>query len=264
MNQKRDLMKELTGRTGTNSLPLSLDTDKIVQMVSDKLDSAEKGRKMTMIKTRKTSAVLIVAAVLLVMSVTAFAFCGIITSVNGSSSSKPDYLALPDAQKCLNDAGYVPILLESFENGYVFQDGNLVHEELVGEGNAVAERYEGFDFTYVKDGDTVELSQEKYSSEAGINPSAIVIRLDDVDLYYSSSIHKHVPFDYEPTEEELEAEAAGALSFGYDGPDTPAEENSVQALSWQINDIHYVLYQMNGALTAEELTAMAREIIAAK
>ena len=262
MNQQRDLMKELTGRTDHNTLPLTLDTDYIAEMVYDKLNSAEKGSRIMKFKTRKTLAVLIAAAALLALSVTAFAFSGVINMVNGYSASKPEYLSLPDAQTCLKDAGYVPTLLESFENGYVFQDGSLVHQELVGDGNTVVERYESFDFTYAMDGETVELVQGKYQSDTGTGVNSTRIELDDTDLWYSSSVYKTVPLDYEPTAEELEA--AGTLSFGFSDISTSVEEHTVQTLYWQIDDMHYVLYQMDGSLTVDDLTGMAEEILSTK
>ena len=263
MNQQRDLMRELTGKADPNTLPLSLDTDRIAGMVHDKLSSAEKGSRIMKFKTGKTLAVLIAAAALLALSVTAFAFSGIITAVNGYSSSNAEYLSLPDAGTCQKDAGYVPVLLEAFENGYVFQNGSLFHNELVGDGKTVVERYKGFEFTYTKAGDTVEFVQEKYQSEAGINPNVVKMELNGIELRYSSSIYKSVPLDYEPTEAEEAAEAAGTLSFGYSDMNIAVEEHTVQTLYWQIEDMHYILYQMDGALSANELAEMAGEIISA-
>ena len=149
MNRQRDLRKELTGTAEhNNALPLALDTDRIAELVHDKLGSAEKGSRIMKLKTKRALAVLVAAAALLALSVTAFAFSGKILMVNGFSSSKPAYLSLPDPETCQKDAGYVPALLEAFDNGYAFQDGNLVHHELVGEGNAVVERYKSFHFIY--------------------------------------------------------------------------------------------------------------------
>ena len=264
MNQQRDLMQELTGRTDPNTLPLVLDTDLIAGMVMDKLDSAEKGSRFMKFKSRKSLVVLIAAAALLALSVTAFAFSGVISMVNGYSSSKPEYTSLPDAQTCLEDAGYVPVLVESFDNGYVFQDGNLVHQELVGEGNTVVEQYLSFDFTYTRDDETVELIQEQYQSDTGPDLNSTRIELGDAELWYSRSLYKIVPIDYTPTETELEAQAAGTLSFGYSDINTSVEEHTLQTLFWQIDDMHYILYQMDGTLTADELTGMAEEILNAK
>ena len=264
MNQQRDLIKELTGRADPNALPLALDTDRITEMVNDRLISAEKGSKMMKFKIKKALSVMIAAAALLALSVTVFAFSGMIGMVRGYSSSKPEYLSLPDAQTCLKDAGYVPTLLESFENGFVFQDGSLAHQELVGDGNAVVERYESFDFTYAMGGETVELVQEKYQSDTGTGVNSTRIELDGTDLWYSSSVYKTVPLDYEPTAEELEAQDAGTLSFGFSDISTSVEEHTVQTLYWQIDDMHYILYQMDGSLTVDDLTGMAEEILSTK
>ena len=89
------------------------------------------------------------------------------------------------------------------------------------------------------------------------------MELEGAELWYSSSVYKSVPLDYEPTEAEAEAEAAGTLSFGYGDRNTSVEEHAVQTLSWQTGEMHYVLFQMDGTLTADELAEMAGEIISA-
>ena len=264
MNQQRDLIKELTGRADPNALPLALDTDRITEMVNDRLISAEKGSKMMKFKIKKALSVMIAAAALLALSVTVFAFSGMIGMVRGYSSSKPEYLSLPDAQTCLKDAGYVPALVEAFDNGFIFQNGSLIRQELVGEGNAVVERYKSFDFTYTRDGETLELVQEKYQSDTGTGLNSTRLELDGTELWYSSSVYKSVPLDYEPTAEELEAQDAGTLSFGFSDINASIEDHTIQTLYWQIDDMHYVLYQMDGTLSVDALAEMAGEILSAK
>ena len=110
----------------------------------------------------------------------------------------------------------------------------------------------------------MELVQEKYQSDTGTGLNSTRIELDGTDLWYSSSVYKTVPLDYKPTEAELEAQDAGTLSFGFGDMNTAVEEHTVQTLFWQVGDMHYILYQMDGSLTVDDLTGMAEEILSTK
>jgi hypothetical protein len=85
-----------------------------------------------------------------------------------------------------------------------------------------------------------------------------------VELNYHCSRYKVVPETYRPTGEEQKAQAEGSLSFGYGDPDTKIEEYETQILYWQDGGRHCQLFQMNGALSANDLFEMATECIRAK
>ena len=44
----------------------------------------------------------------------------------GSSASRAAYTSLPTAEQVTKDIGYSPVLIDTFENGYCFKDGNIV------------------------------------------------------------------------------------------------------------------------------------------
>lgn len=272
--RSRDLVRQITGKRGSGAAPMYLDRDAIARRVREAPDSAGKGWEQSMNFTKQTpaspfrlrrlAAVLVAAALVLGVGVSAAAVSGVITSVVGHSSSRPEYTALPTAERCMADAGYVPALPEAFSNGFAFRRGRLVEESLVDEGGVVAEEYISFSFEYEKDGETVLLDQARYASDTGTPLHSQTLDCGGVTAYYHAGTHKLVPLDYVPTPEEEAAREAGALGFGYTDitPDR-IETNAVQTLSWQTGDLHCSLFQMNGSLTPEELAQMAEEILAA-
>ena len=166
--------------------------------------------------------------------------------------------SLPSEEQCRKDAGFVPILLEQFENGYVFLQGSVVDNQFVDEENLPVEEYQSFSFLYGKDEDKVYFEQEEYISEVTDRNLAQETRtVDGVELHYHCSRYKVVPETYRPTEEEQKAQAEGSLSFGYGDPDVKIEEYKTQILYWQDGGRHCQLFQMNGALSASDLFEMA-------
>lgn len=208
----------------------------------------------------KKKMVLTAAAVVVVMSITAFAVSGLVTSWIVSSSEKPEYTSLPTAEQCEKDIGYAPILLEQFSNGYAFKEGSVGNNRLENDSGTVVERFRSLHLRYQKDGDTVFFAQEKYASETQEEQSSTVAEtVDGIDLYYSSDTYRFVPADYQLTAEEKRLEESGDVIFSY-GSDEISEQQ-VQCVSWSVGDRHYSLMQMDGALSAEELLAMAEEVI---
>ena len=84
------------------------------------------------------------------------------------------------------------------------------------------------------------------------------IESDGITYYFSQSDYLFVPEDYEPTEEELAAEAAGDLfiSFGSD----VREEKVCVSLHWNTNGQGYSLLGMDLNMDADELLDMAKQL----
>ena len=51
---------------------------------------------------------------------------GKISMWTGSSASRADYTSLPTAEQVTKDIGYRPVLIDTFENGYCFKEGNTL------------------------------------------------------------------------------------------------------------------------------------------
>lgn len=211
--------------------------------------------------TGKRVAIVIAAAVLaLALGVGALAYSGIITSWSGFSNPADAYASLPTAQQAVRDGGYMPVLIERFENGYAFESGLVMDnslEETVG-GPAV-ERFKSFEFTYGKDGDSVMFSQMRYESELGY-AGETVETVDGTGIRYYSYLQRFVAADYQLTPEEQAEADAGNIVFSY-GIEDP-EVHVVQCVTWDDGDMHYALTQIDGALSPEALVEMAAEVIA--
>lgn len=211
--------------------------------------------------TGKRIAVVIAAAALaLTLSVGALAYSGVITSWSGGSWHTDDFTSLPVAEKAVREAGYAPVQLESFENGYAFTRGTVVDNRLEEEvGGPVVESFKSFSFNYEKDGDRVSFDQMRYESEMDTS-GEVVATVDGIEIRYNSYRNRYVAADYQLTPEEQAAADAGEIVFSY-GLEDPVI-HVVQSVGWDVGNMHYCLLQIDGALSPDELAAMAAEIIA--
>lgn len=259
MNKKRSLPEELNivGRKESNRSPLDIDVKRIRSMVADRIDSSNSERKSEVMKSKKKVSLIAIAATL-ILGITVFAASGIITTWYSSSSSVPEYKSLPTKQQCIDDIGYAPVLIETFENGYEFYNGSVVNNNLADENDKSVEKFKSVMFRYKKDGDKVIFSQDKFNSQID-SIGDIAATVDGTDIYYYSYTNKLVPPDYKMTDEDKKAEANGELVFSWGSSEVSISE--VQSVSWTQGGIRYHLMQMDGKLSAEELTDMAEEVI---
>ena len=93
----------------------------------------ENGHKevpISMFKHKKKRMAAAVIAATVVVGGSAFAFGGTaISQIIARCSASADYTSLPSAQQCQQDAGFTPALLQSFDNGFAFKDGVIVHNQ---------------------------------------------------------------------------------------------------------------------------------------
>lgn len=210
----------------------------------------------------KRKLILAAAAAVMIIGAAAYAASnGLVTGWFSSSSSIPEYTKLPTKTECLKEAGYEPILIDSFENGYAFQSGSIVNNNRTDENGASVEKFRSFSFRYEKDGDVVYFDQERFSSESAPSERPDkreqVLSENGIELYYSCDNYKFVPVDYELTDEDKEAEANGDLYISVGSE--KVEYSTMTHIGWQDGDMHYGLMQMNGKLSKEELILMAKE-----
>ena len=259
MNQKNDLFKELKLDQKEQDVcsPLDIDIQRIKRNVHAKLDSAYTERKSVTMKSKKRVSLIAIAAAL-VLGITAFAANGIVANWFSSSSSIPDYKSLPTAQQVIKDIGYVPVLIDTFENGYTFKNGCVVNNNLTDEGGNSVEKFKSVSFDYAKDGDTLYFSQDRFSSQTALEGD-VVKTVGDTELYYFSYTNKVVPADYELTEEDKRAEESGELVFSYGSSEV--EIKQVQSVTWTKDGVQYQLLQIDGRLSPEELAGMAEEVL---
>ena len=259
MNRKNDLFEELNIDKEQNDFcsPLDIDIRAVKQNVNAKLDSAYTERKSYTMKSKKKISLIAIAATL-VLGITVFAASGIISTWFSSSSSTPDYKSLPTAEQVTKDIGYEPVLIDSFENGYAFKDGNIVKNNLKDENGNSVEKFKSVSFDYKKDGDTVIFAQDKVKSKIDISGD-VVKNVKGTDIYYYDYTNKLVPPDYKLTDDDKKAKENGELIFSYGS--SKVEIKEVQSVTWVKDEMQYQLLQIDGKLTSDELVKMAEEIL---
>lgn len=197
-----------------------------------------------------------IAAVML-LSVTAYAASGEMGSWNAKETGRK-FRELPTAEYCLSELGYVPLMTESFANGYSFTEGGIEEKSFTDKSGGVMEEYLSLSLDYEKDGDKLSLSADKFHTALDMSGDNSRV-MGGVKVVYDSYINKVVPADYELTAEDIEARDSGELVFSY-GAEYP-ELVHVQSVFWELDGVKYFMTQLDGALTEEELFAMAGELI---
>lgn len=228
--------------------------------------SQENGRKevpISMFKHKKKRMAAAVIAATVVVGGSAFAFGGTaISRIFASSSASADYTSLPSAQQCQRDAGFTPALLQSFDNGFVFKDGVIVHNQEQNEDGQTVNKYASLEFDYQKGDETVSLMQNSGASQEEETGSCAAQK-DGVSYYETTKTEKYVSDSYQMTEQDRKEEASGQVEFNVGQSDNGVETEQYHGINWTVGGVHYTLYQMNGSLTSAQMLEMAQQITAA-
>ena len=210
---------------------------------------------------KKMAAVLVAAA--MAVGGSAFAFGGTaISQIIATCSASADYTSLPSAQQCQRDAGFTPALLQSFDNGFTFKDGVIVHNQEQNEDGQTVNKYASLEFDYQKGDETVSLMQDSgaaHEKETG----RCAAQKDGISYYETTKTEKYVSDSYQRTEQDRKEEASGQVEFNVGQPDNGVETVQYHGINWTAGGVHYSLYQMNGSLTTAQMLEMAQQITAA-
>lgn len=225
----------------------------------------ENGHKevpISMFKHKKKRMAAAVIAATVVVGGSAFAFGGTaISRIFASSSASADYTSLPSAQQCQRDAGFTPALLQSFDNGFAFKDGVIVHNQEQNEDGQTVNKYASLEFDYQKGDETVSLMQNSGTSQE--ETGNCVAQKDGVSYYETTKTEKYVSDSYQMTEQDRKEEASGQVEFNVGQSDNGVETEQYHGINWTVGGVHYTLYQMNGSLTSAQMLEMAQQITAA-
>lgn len=226
----------------------------------------ENGHKevpISMFKHKKKRMAAVVIAATVVVGGSAFAFGGTaISQIIARCSASADYTSLPSAQQCQRDAGFTPALLQSFDNGFAFKDGVIVHNQEQNEDGQTVNKYASLDFTYQKGDETVSLMQNSGASQEEETGSCAAQK-DGVSYYETTKTEKYVSDSYQMTEQDRKEEASGQVEFNVGQSDNGVETEQYHGINWTVGGVHYTLYQMNGSLTTAQMLEMAQQITAA-
>lgn len=259
MKTNNDLSKALNYKSPADVVHGALDVgvENVRRKVVAKLDSAYSERKQNTMKFKK-KVIFIAVAAAFALAATALAAGGAVANWFGTSSSKPDYTALPTVQQVESDIGYTPVVIEKFENGYTFELGRVINNNLADEAGNSVESFKSVSFEYKKNGDCVVFTQEKFETEVDMAGS-VAACVNGVDVYFFSYTNKLVPSGYKLSADEQKAAENGEVVFSYGS--SKVETKYVQSATWIKDGVRYELLQIDGKLSSDELCAMAKEII---
>lgn len=151
--------------------------------------------------------------------------------------------------------------METYSNGFTFVKGMLGGTEARADDNPTIYKYQTVDCWYERDGATVYVDISPVLPGISDQFEGEVVECGDVTLYTLTKDYKIVSEDYEATQEELDAEAAGTLVFSYDS-DLSQPKNVVQCyVSWMQDGMRYSVHSMDSMTELSELIAMAQELI---
>lgn len=260
MKKKRNLFNEIgvQNYNDYNKTSMDVNIEKVTSKVLGGIFLSDSERKCNNMKKNRILS-LAAAVAVIVLGVTVFAASGVVTSWTCGSWSFPDYTSIPTEDECINDAGYAPVLLETFHNGFTFDNGNVVKNSFKDENGKNVENFKSFSFRYAKNDEEVILGQAKYESDMATE-GELITNFNGINIYFEQYTNKTVPVGYEKTESDIIAEQNGDIVFSYDTEDQIAV-NKVKGVTWDDGNMHYSLIQINGTLSQDDFVGMAQEII---
>lgn len=177
-----------------------------------------------------------------------------------SSSALTETTDFSDIAKLEKKADVSTGAQRTLNNGFAFASANIINtDETDAEGNT-KNSFTEVEIEYKKDAKNISYCVKKGSRHFTEKELAgyQAIEADGITYYFNQSDYLFVPEDYEPTEEELAAEAAGDLfiSFGSD----VREEKVCTNLNWNTNGQGYSLLGMDLNMDADELLDMAKQL----
>lgn len=206
---------------------------------------------------------LVAAAVIALLSVTAYAadVFGIRSLESGGKSTQ--YSSFAEMDKAMAQAGFQADCKEEFSNGFRFANASV--DETVGrdENGKKALVYQELSVTYKNDAgqrvmfyahrDLEDIPQDDHPAQNTWDVQGITVN------YYLDH-YKFVPADYKLSEEEqVWQEIPGNyISFGSD----QVEEKDVAFLGWIKDGIRYTIMDSFAQVPVESLYSMAQELIA--
>ena len=211
------------------------------------------------VSRRKLVCTAILAAVIAVLLTVGAYAAGSGSAGMWTSHDTRSYKRLPTAAQCVEDAGYIPVLVDSFKNGYAYAGGNVRVHQAYDAGMTLTEQTRGFSFKYEKDGDSVSFDQSVSFSDKVIMDGEPVATVGGMEIYYSRMLYKLVPDGYKLTERDIADRESGRVVFSYGDKDSAVEETVVTSAQWRKGDRYFILQQLDGALDKAELVDMACE-----
>lgn len=223
------------------------------------LDTSEK--ELTTMKNRKRiSRILIAAAVICLLTVTAFAaeLVRVHSLVIKDKAYNENYEVLKQE---MEESGLDVNLPEQFTTGFRFQEVRTGEVEGTDDAGNLVMSFRELTAYYRNDnGQQVSLRMQPNLAEEGdIRTPTASKTVGGVTLNYYVDHYKFVPDGYEPSEEEQQwmQQPGNYLSYGSD----EVVESAFAFLNWKTAENDFSIADMTAAINPDVLFAMAEEII---
>lgn len=223
------------------------------------LDTSEKER-ITMKNRKKFSRILIAAAVICLLSITAFAAeqARVNSLVIKDKAYNENYEVLKQE---MEKSGLDVNLPEQFTTGFRFQEVRTGEVEGTDDAGNLVMSFRELTAYYRNDnGQQVSLRMQPNLAEEGDNRTPTASKtVGGVTLNYYVDHYKFVPDGYEPSEEEQQwmQQPGNYLSYGSD----EVVESTFAFLNWKTAENDFSIADMTAAINPDVLFAMAEEII---
>ncbi len=208
----------------------------------------------------KRTAVLVAAACM------AFGAIGVASTgrayVTGGSMPG-EYTVFSELEKVEAKTGLDVRAVEKFSNGYQFKEMSVMHEQDHTENGTVIGDYAGISIQYEKEGAydlSLCMDDVEHAEGAEAREAVAQQEIAGLTVKYYLDTYKWVPAGYELTDEDR-ANLEKDNYFISEGVDE-VSVNQVCCVIWEQDGVFYDLLCTKGEVPAEEMFAMAAEIIA--
>lgn len=234
--------------------------EQVNQMLKANMEArAASGKAGTVMKFRKKKAFVLSAVICAAIATAAMAYSGVVSYITGYSTNG-EFTSFSELEQAEDKAGLNIRAAEQFENGYAFDQMDIVHQTQHDEaGNALAQ-YDGIHIVYQKDGEPdIYLDTDPANAVTEDERAAVETKIvSGIELRYYNDTYKFVPEGYEQTAEDEENLKRDDY-FISEGSDA-VEITTVSTVVWTQDGISYSL-QCSGGCPSETLFDMAEELI---
>ena len=225
------------------------------------VDAPDK-ENQTMKSKRRTRIFILAAALICLLSITAYA-AGLLNIQSYQSGSSNIFDKYSEINKALAQAGLQADIPESFANGFRFQSAKVQDVDAMDENGEQVLTFKEL-IVYYKDEQgqmlALRLREDLEELPKDDRAPASTKTVGAVELKFYQDIYRFVPEDYQLSEEEMKwADQPGHyVSYGAD----EVQEKIASFLLWTENGINYSLMNLGfDAFEADTLFMMAEEMI---
>lgn len=261
-NWNNDLDRDIASALQQRAKQIEV-SEKTRQDILAKIETLE-GANVVMKPMKKSrKLVMAVAAACILTCTTAVAASGFFGMTGHNILGSETYSLQTAQEKTEKTLGFAPIIPESFAGEFKFASSHESQWQGTDEaGNPIGEFYDMVTITYEDKNSNERLDYiiDEYSLDRDDRLFSATKEINGVTVYYYSYVQKIVPPDYQPTAEDEAKQAAGGFNLAYGGDQV--EEHVIQSVFWKTADGTYEIMGSDVSLTADELLAMAEEVLA--